>query len=93
MFEEPFWRPNEGNPGPKLAEKQGDFEISNEKLYELYEFFWGFLQPEIEKKGGSGTLIGQKSRFRKGFGPRKAVFSEFQLRSEFWGAGSRIWSI
>jgi len=38
---------------------------------------------------GSGTLIGQKSRFREGFGRGKAIFSEFQLRSEI-GATSKL---
>ena len=35
------------------------------------------------KKSGSGTLIGQKSRFREGFRPRRAAFSEFRAR--IWG--------
>ena len=52
-----------------------------------------FLQPEMAFFGGSGTLIGQINRFREGFGPRKAIFSEFRLRTEFGGAGGRIWSI
>jgi hypothetical protein len=44
-------------------------------------------------KSGSGTLIGQKSRFREGFGLRKANFREFQLGSELGCAAWSKWSI
>ena len=51
------------------------------------DFCLGGLQAETGKKGGSGPLIGQKSRFREGFGLGKANFSEFRL-----GEQIRIWS-
>jgi len=56
-------------------------------------FLCVFFAAGNEKKGGSGTLIGRIIGIREDFGPGKAIFWEFRLRSEFGGAGGRIWSI
>ena len=47
----------------------------------------------MKKNKNGRTLISQIIKFREGFGPGRAIFSEFPLQSDFGGAGGRFWSI